>query len=109
VRRQGHLEHDGRRRHPRPTERDGRVHPEAESPITVDDALKADPGNRFDVVLTNPPLVVKKSSVLMVTAGGTQVDSDGAPRSVGVDDQGRDILTHGSPRDGQAEIACGRS
>ena len=28
---------------------------DAESPIAVDDALKADPGERFDMVLTNPP------------------------------------------------------
>ena len=27
----------------------------AESPIVVDDALQADPGERFDMVLTNPP------------------------------------------------------
>jgi type I restriction enzyme M protein len=43
--------------------------PEAASSIAVDDALKADPGERFDVVLTNPPFG-KKSSVLMVTAEG---------------------------------------
>ena len=27
---------------------------EHESPIVVDDALKADPGERFELVLTNP-------------------------------------------------------
>ncbi len=42
---------------------------EAPSPIKVDDSLKADPGDRFDIVLTNPPFG-KKSSVLMVTAEG---------------------------------------
>ena len=29
--------------------------PESDSPIHVDDALRADPGQRFDMVLTNPP------------------------------------------------------
>ena len=29
--------------------------PESDSPIYVDDALRADPGQRFDMVLTNPP------------------------------------------------------
>jgi len=29
--------------------------PESDSPIHVDDALAADPGDRFDMVLTNPP------------------------------------------------------
>jgi type I restriction enzyme M protein len=39
------------------------------SPITVDDALASDPGNRFDMVLTNPPFG-KKSSAQVVTAEG---------------------------------------
>jgi type I restriction enzyme M protein len=42
---------------------------DAESPIRVDDALKADPGDRFDMVLTNPPFG-KKSSVQFVNAEG---------------------------------------
>ena len=42
---------------------------DAESPITVDDALRADPGERFDMVLTNPPFG-KKSSVNVVNAEG---------------------------------------
>jgi len=29
--------------------------PESDSPVHVDDALRADPGQRFDMVLTNPP------------------------------------------------------
>ncbi len=29
--------------------------PESDSPVHVDDALRADPGRRFDMVLTNPP------------------------------------------------------
>lgn len=42
---------------------------DAESPIRVDDALKADPGLRFDMVLTNPPFG-KKSSVTIVGENG---------------------------------------
>jgi type I restriction enzyme M protein len=42
---------------------------DAESPIVVDDSLKADPGARFDMVLTNPPFG-KKSSMTVVSAGG---------------------------------------
>lgn len=45
---------------------------DAESPIHVDDALKADPGVKFDTVLTNPPFG-RKSSVTVVGAdGGTR-------------------------------------
>ena len=29
--------------------------PESDSPVHVDDALRANPGQRFDMVLTNPP------------------------------------------------------
>jgi type I restriction enzyme M protein len=42
---------------------------DAESPIRVDDALKADPGDRFEMVLTNPPFG-RKSSVTVVGADG---------------------------------------
>ena len=42
---------------------------EADSPITVDDALKADPGDRFEMVLTNPPFG-KKSSMTFVNEEG---------------------------------------
>src|SRR5947209_9911951 len=42
---------------------------DADSPIHVDDALKADPGVRFDMVLTNPPFG-RKSSVTVVGADG---------------------------------------
>jgi len=48
---------------------------EAESPITVDDALKADPGDRFDLVLTNPPFG-KKSSMTFVTDEGDVARED---------------------------------
>jgi type I restriction enzyme M protein len=40
-----------------------------EPPISTDDALRADPGDRFDVVMTNPPFG-KKSSVLVVNEEG---------------------------------------
>jgi len=42
---------------------------DAESPIRVDDALKADSGTRFDMVLTNPPFG-RKSSVTIVGENG---------------------------------------
>ena len=43
--------------------------PDSDSPVHVDDALRADPGERFDMVLTNPPFG-KKSSVQIVNAEG---------------------------------------
>jgi type I restriction enzyme M protein len=42
---------------------------DAESPIRVDDSLRADPGDRFDMILTNPPFG-KKSSITVVNAEG---------------------------------------
>src|SRR2546421_1108411 len=42
---------------------------DAPSPIEVDDALKTDPGDRFDMVLTNPPFG-RKSSMTFVNAEG---------------------------------------
>jgi type I restriction enzyme M protein len=42
---------------------------DADSPITVDDALKADPGERFEMVLTNPPFG-KKSAIAYVNEAG---------------------------------------
>jgi type I restriction enzyme M protein len=41
----------------------------SESLIQVDDALKGDPGDRFDMVLTNPPFG-KKSSIIIMNAEG---------------------------------------
>ena len=43
-----------------------------ESPIAVDDSLRSDPGDRFDLVLTNPPFG-KKSSVTVMSAEGEAV------------------------------------
>jgi type I restriction enzyme M protein len=40
-----------------------------ECPIRVDDALRSDPGDRFDMVLTNPPFG-KKSSITIVNEAG---------------------------------------
>ncbi len=42
---------------------------DADSPIAVDDSLKADPGERYDMVLTNPPFG-KRSSMTVVNAEG---------------------------------------
>ena len=44
---------------------------EAEPPVKTDDSLRSDPGDRFDLVLTNPPFG-KKSSVMVVNAQGEQ-------------------------------------
>jgi type I restriction enzyme M protein len=46
-----------------------------EPAIRVDDALRADPGDRFDVILTNPPFG-RKSSVRMVNADGEEDRQD---------------------------------
>ena len=43
--------------------------------VTVDDALRADPGDRFDVILTNPPFG-RKSSVRMVNDQGDEERQD---------------------------------
>lgn len=40
--------------------------PESDSPIHVDDALRQDPGERFDMVLANPPFG-RNSSITIVT------------------------------------------
>jgi len=44
---------------------------EAEPPVRTDDSLRSDPGDRYDVVLTNPPFG-KKSSVLVVNEEGDE-------------------------------------
>ncbi|MFN8440122.1 MAG: class I SAM-dependent DNA methyltransferase [Caldilineaceae bacterium] len=44
-------------------------HDSSVSPIRVDDSLASDPGDRFDMVLTNPPFG-KKSSVTFITEKG---------------------------------------
>src|SRR5438093_2128603 len=48
---------------------------DAESPIAVDDSLKADPGDRHEMVLTNPPFG-KKSSMTVVNAEGATERED---------------------------------
>ncbi len=42
---------------------------ESEPPVKTDDSLRADPGDRFDMVLTNPPFG-RKSSVMIVNSEG---------------------------------------
>ena len=44
---------------------------EADPPVSTDDSLRADPGTRFELVLTNPPFG-KKSSVLVVNEEGEE-------------------------------------
>ncbi len=48
---------------------------QSEPAVTADDALRADPGDRFDVILTNPPFG-RKSSVRMVNAEGDEERQD---------------------------------
>ena len=48
---------------------------DADSPIVVDDSLKGDPGDRYDIVLTNPPFG-KKSSMTVVNAEGESERED---------------------------------
>jgi type I restriction enzyme M protein len=48
---------------------------ESEPPITRNDALIADPGERFDYILTNPPFG-KKSSMTFTNGEGTQEKED---------------------------------
>lgn len=44
---------------------------DAEPAVTVDDSLRGNPGNRFDIILTNPPFG-KKSSVRIVNDEGQE-------------------------------------
>lgn len=49
--------------------------PDGESLIEVKDSLLADPGDRFSVVLSNPPFG-RKSSITMIGADGREVKED---------------------------------
>jgi type I restriction enzyme M protein len=49
----------------------GPTHDEAAPPVHEDDALRANPDDHYDVVLTNPPFG-RKSSVLVVNAAGEE-------------------------------------
>jgi type I restriction enzyme M protein len=44
---------------------------DTEPPVKVDDSLRADPGDRFDMVLTNPPFG-KKSSIRVINEAGEE-------------------------------------
>lgn len=46
-----------------------------ESPIRVADSLAADPGDRFDLVLTNPPFGKKSSVTIVNESGETESES----------------------------------
>jgi type I restriction enzyme M protein len=45
---------------------------DADSPIAVDDSLKGDPGDRYDMVLTNPPFGKKSSMTVVSVEGATE-------------------------------------
>jgi type I restriction enzyme M protein len=49
----------------------GPMNGEGELPIQIDDALRQDPGERFELVLTNPPFG-RKSSVRVINAEGEE-------------------------------------
>ncbi len=45
---------------------------DADSPIVVEDSLKGDPGERFEMVLTNPPFGKKSSMTIVGSEGETE-------------------------------------
>ncbi len=45
-------------------------------PVVVGEALAADPGERFDVVLANPPFGKKSSTVIVGEDGRTSTEKD---------------------------------
>ncbi len=45
---------------------------DADSPIAVDDSLKGDPGDRYQMVLTNPPFGKKSSMTIVDVEGETE-------------------------------------
>jgi type I restriction enzyme M protein len=49
--------------------------PNGDSPIAVDDSLAADPGNRYSMVLTNPPFGKKSSMTIIGAEGETSRES----------------------------------
>ena len=49
----------------------GPANGDAEPPVKIDDSLRADPGTRFDLVLTNPPFG-KKSSIRVINEEGVE-------------------------------------
>ena len=50
-------------------------HPEGDSLITVDDALRTAPSTHFDMVLTNPPFGKKSSYRVIAADGDTETES----------------------------------
>lgn len=49
--------------------------PNGDSPISVDDSLAADPGDRYSMVLTNPPFGKKSSMTIIGAEGETSRES----------------------------------
>src|SRR6266571_1707565 len=49
----------------------GQTNGDVEPPVKIDDSLRADPGTRFDLVLTNPPFG-KKSSIRVINEEGVE-------------------------------------
>jgi type I restriction enzyme M protein len=49
---------------------------EKQVPVVVGDALAVDPGERFEVVLANPPFGKKSSTVIVGEDGRTSTEKD---------------------------------
>jgi type I restriction enzyme M protein len=49
---------------------------EKQVPVVVGDALAADPGERYEVVLANPPFGKKSSTVIVGEDGRTSTEKD---------------------------------
>ena len=47
-----------------------------ERPVTIDDSLISDPGERFDMILTNPPFGKKSSYTVMAEDGTTRTEKE---------------------------------
>jgi type I restriction enzyme M protein len=52
----------------------GMATPTGDSPIRVEDSLKGDPGDRFDMILTNPPFGRKSASTFVNAEGENERD-----------------------------------
>ncbi len=49
-------------------------------PIVVSDSLAADPGDRYDIVLTNPPFGKKSSTMIVGEEGKVSKERDSVER-----------------------------
>ena len=71
-------------------------------PIVVGDALAADPGERFDVVLANPPFGKKSSTMITGAEGRVSTEKDVIERDDFWASTSRPVLRPG--REGQCAV-----